>query len=292
MAGAGVSRPLPAVAVLAAGGVALLVGSLWWRAPGGSEAVQAPAGHGAVAAGPVPGAMDSAATAAAVPPDAGSRARLMQRYAGELDEDARGAVLAELLRDPDAALRDFALGLVTGADAGTRLRGYELLAAFPLEDAAVRGAMLAGLGNERDPMVLARVAGLVVPTVLPSSQAAPIADALQALAAHADPDVRAQGVLQAAQWAAPGEAEPLLARALLDDSPEVRKAGIAGAIATRALSPQLKDALLWIAGDAASDPEQRAAAVFALQWYRLDDAEYAIYRQAEAAGADAHPGTR
>ena len=83
-----------------------------------------------------------------------------------------------------------------------------------------------------------------------------------------------------------------LARALLDDSPEVRKAGIAGAIATRALSPQLKDALLWIAGDAASDPEQRAAAVFALQWYRLDDAEYAIYRQAEAAGADAHPGTR
>lgn len=155
-------------------------------------------------------------------------------------------------------------------------------------DADTRAAMLAGLRGERDPRVLARVAELMAPAVLPATEAGPIADALQTVARHDDPEVRARGVVQAAQWAAPGEAEGLLARALLDESPQVREAAVAGVIATRAHSPRLKDALRWIAADDASDPHRRAAAVFALQWYRLDDAEYALYRQAEAATGHAH----
>lgn len=288
MASTGVSRtPLVIAALLAALGGGLLVAT-WMRAPADAPPAPTTDAGMAAAAAAEPAARPVAASAWSGPGHAGSRQALMQRYANELDEDVRGALLAELQQHPDEALRDFALGLLAAPDADARLRGYELLAAFPLEDAAVRGAVVAGLGDERDPRVLARLAGLAVPTVLPASEAEPMADALRALAGHEDPDVRAQGVVQAAQWAAPGEAEPLLARALLDASPQVRQAGIAGTIATRARSPQIKDALLWIAGDAASDSEQRAAAVFALQWYRLDDAEYAIYRQAEAALGDHH----
>lgn len=287
----GVSRLVLAACLLAAAISGALLGAAGTRhaapeAPSttaGAAAVPLPAGSGH---GGFPGAAVSHLHASHA--DAPDRQALMQRYATELDEDARGALLAELQRHPDDVLRDFALGLVASGDADGRLRGYELLSAFPLDDADTRGAMLAGLRGEQDPVVLARVAELVVPTVLPAGNAGEIADALGSLATHDDPEVRARGVVQAAQWAAPGEAEGLLAGALLDESPQVREAAVAGVIATRAHSPRLKDALLWIAGDASTDPGQRASAVFALQWYRLDDAEYAIYRQAEADTGHAH----
>lgn len=287
MASTGVSKTtLAATALVAAVGGAVL-GAAWTRGTAPVTVAAAPAVAAEAAPGPLP--MQSAASSPwSAPGEPASREALMQRYATELDEDTRGALLAELQRSPDDALRDFALDLVAAGDADTRLRGYELLAAFTLEDGAVRGAVLSGLAGERAPRVLARVATLTVPTVLPASEAAPVANALAELAGHRDPAVRAQGVVQAAQWAAPGEAGPLLARALLDESAEVRKAAVAGTIATRASSPQIKDALLWIAGDDEADPEQRTAAVFALQWYRLDDAEYAIYREAESASGHAH----
>lgn len=275
--------------------VAVLAGALltaaWMRqaGPGASPTVTdvlpggaAPSAEGAALA------MQGNATTWGVP-DGDARRALMQRYATELDEDVRGALLAELQRHPDDELRDFALELVSGGDAATRLRGYDLLAVFPLGAAEVRDAVLAGLGNERNPQVLAQVVGLAVPTVLPASDAEPMADALQALTSHRDPDVRARSVVHAAQWAEPEQARQLLTRAILDESPQVRHAAIAGVIATRAHSPQLKEALLWTASDAGTSDEQRAAAVFALQWYRLDDKEYAIYRQAERdTGGHAH----
>ncbi len=288
--GAGVSRLALAAAVLASALLGALGGASWMRRAVDARPAEAP---GAVMAArdegvpvlrdvPVPRAMRSTADGPA------SRATLMQQYANALDEDVRGALLARLQRQPDAALRDFALGLVASADADARLRGYALLSAFPLDEAGTREAVLAGLAGERDPPVLASVVDLAVPTMLPASEAAPMASALAALARHQDAAVRARSVTRAAQWAGPGDAEPLLARALVDDAPEVRQAAIAGVIATRAHSPQLKDALLWIAGDEAAVPDQRAAAVFALQWYRLDDGEFAIYRDAEAATGHGH----
>lgn len=287
MASTGVSKATLAATALVAALAGAVLGAAWTRGTAPVPVAAAPAVAAEAAPGPLPMQV-AAASPWSAPGEPASREALMQRYTTELDEDTRGALLAELQRSPDDALRDFALDLVTAGDADTRLRGYELLATFTLEDGAVRGAVLSGLADERDPRVLARVATLTVPTVLPAPEAAPVADALAELADHRDPAVRAQGVVQAAQWAAPGEAGPLLARALLDESAEVRKAAVAGTIATRASSPQIKDALLWIAGDDDADPEQRAAAVFALQWYRLDDAEYAIYREAESASGHAH----
>lgn len=285
------TRARLAASLVAAAVAGALLGSAWTRRvdAGGPDLRQEARGATAVASAPHALPRNAAGPAAsAVGATTGDRLELMQRYATELDEDARGALLAELQRSPDADVRDFALSLVSAADADTRLRGYELLAAFPLDDEATRAAMLAGLRGEPDPRVLARVAGLMVPTVLPATDAGAVAEALQTLATHDDVEVRARSVAQAAQWAAPGEAEGLLARAILDDSPEVRQAAVAGVIATRAHSPRLKDALLWIAGDASADAGQRAAAVFALQWYRLDAAEYALYRQAEADTGHAH----
>lgn len=288
---AGVNRPALAAGLVAAALAGALLGAAWTRRgdAGAGGPASVPAAATPLSPASTPASRPRSPVGVAPRIDPVDRQALMQRYANELDEDMRGALLAELQRHPDAALRDFALALVASGDADGRLRGYELLAAFPLhDDPDARAAMLAGLRGERDPRVLARVAELMVPTMLPASEAGPIAEALQAVATHDDPDVRARGVVQAAQWAAPGEAEGLLASALLDDSPRVRQAAVAGVIATRAHSPRLKDALLWIAGDAAADADQRAAAVFALQWYRLDDAEYALYRQAEADTGHAH----
>ncbi|MDH5823045.1 HEAT repeat domain-containing protein [Luteimonas sp. RD2P54] len=212
--------------------------------------------------------------------------QLLQRYATEAEEDERGALLA-LLRGVgnDDVLR-FALALAGSGEAEARRRGLALLEAFPLDRPDVRDTVALGLQAERDPAVLQRYVELAAPAVMPVEDAAPLVRGLEALTAHPDPEIRGRSVVQFAQWSDPAAAEEALGRALIDQAPEVRRAAVGGIVATRARSDRLKDGLLWMASDAATTAEDRAAAVFALQWFALDRDEYALYRQA-AAQADA-----
>ena len=207
----------------------------------------------------------------------------LDRYASIPEEDERGALLASLGMVGGDTVRAFALSLLAQDDPAKRSRGLDLLATFPLDAEGVREAVAAGLDGERDPALLGRYVDLAVPTVLPPDDAVPMSASLQRLTMHADAAVRARSVPQAAQWSTSDEdVEVLLNRAMLDDAPEVRRAAVAGIIATRSRSPRLKDALLWLAADRDATAEDRSAALFALQWYPLTAADYSIYHAADA----------
>ncbi|WP_149194683.1 hypothetical protein [Luteimonas suaedae] len=212
--------------------------------------------------------------------------QLLQEYAAAIDEDVRGARLAALAAAADETVLRFALDLASSRDADARRRGLDLLAIFPFDTPGIREFVTHGLQQETDPQTLAALVELAAPTVMPTEDAAPLVSQLERLTAHADPTVRSRSVMQYAQWSGPAEGEALLSRAILDEDAEVRRAAIAGVVASNARSDRLKDALLWIAGDARASSQDRSAAVFALQSFALDREEYALYRQAAAATDD------
>ena len=143
----------------------------------------------------------------------------------------------------------------------------------------MRALLLRQMGQEQDPVLLKTLVELLAPTPLASEDVAPMLGQLERLRHHADPGVRATAVLQSAQWDKSAGVEDILQRA-------VREAAIAGVTSSATRSDRIKDALLDIANNPQSGREERAAAVFALQNFELDRAEYQIYRDAAAATSD------
>jgi hypothetical protein len=150
----------------------------------------------------------------------------------------------------------------------------------------VRELLLQQMGQEQDPALLKTLVELLAPAPLASEDVAPMLGQLERLRQHADPGVRAAAVLQSAQWDKSAGVEDILQRALLDPEPQVREAAIAGVTSSATRSDRIKDALLEIANNPHSGREQQAAAVFALQNFELDRAEYQIYRNAAEAASD------
>lgn len=207
---------------------------------------------------------------------------LLREYAFAADLDRRGALLAVLQGVANDEVLQAGRRLAGDADPAVRDQGYALLRAFPLDRAEARAAIADGLQRETDPALLAQLLGGLEPAVLADEDAAPLLERAVALTGHTDPAVRAGAVLQSARWNRSGDSAALLERALLDPAADVRAAAVAGIEASGARTPRLRDALLDLAGDARIATEQRRAALFALQRFALDRADYALYRQAEA----------
>ena len=212
--------------------------------------------------------------------------RLLARYRGESEPDRKGAVLAILQGVANQDVQRFALELAASPDPSTRRDGLALLSAYSVEEAPVRELLLRQMQQEQDPALLETLVELLAPAPLPSEDVAPMLGQLERLRQHADPGVRAAAVLQSAQWDKSAGVEDLLQRALLDPEPQVREAAIAGVTSSATRSDRIKDALLDIASDPGSGREERAAAVFALQNFELDRAEYQLYRDAAEATSD------
>lgn len=214
---------------------------------------------------------------------------LLQRYRNETDPAARGELAALLNAVSGEDVLRFALSLSASTRAEDERAGLELLSAYSMDRAEVRQTVLAKLAQGGDPQRRAELVAMLTPATLPSEDAAPVVAELAALARDADPSLRAQAVLQLAQWDDSEQTEDLLHRAILDPSAQVRANAIAGVQGSRLRSDRLKDALLAIAADPASSAGDRGAATFALQDFRLNRAEYAIWRRAQAQ-ADAESG--
>ncbi|MGO1070283.1 HEAT repeat domain-containing protein [Lysobacter sp. CA199] len=214
---------------------------------------------------------------------------LLQRYRDETDAVARGELLSLLNAVSGEEVLRFALSLTASTRAQDERDGLELLRAYSMDRAEVREAVLAKLQSGGDPQRTAELVGMLTPTTMPAEDAAPVLAELGQLTRHPDPAVRSEAVLQLAQWDDGAQAEELLHRALLDASPQVRGKAIAGVQSSHARSDRLKEALLDIADDPASSAADRGAAAFALQDFRLNRAEYAIWRRAQTR-ADADSG--
>ncbi|MEH6418347.1 HEAT repeat domain-containing protein [Pseudomonas sp. CGJS7] len=214
---------------------------------------------------------------------------LLQRYRDETDAVARGELLSLLNAVSGEDVLRFALSLAASTRAEDERDGLELLRAYSMDRAEVRGAVLAKLQQGGTPERTAELVGMLTPTTMPAEDAVPVLAELGQLTRHPDPAVRAEAVLQLAQWDDGAQAEELLHRALLDASPQVRGKAIAGVQSSHARSDGLKEALLDIADDPASSAADRGAAAFALQDFRLNRAEYAIWRRAQTR-ADADSG--
>jgi HEAT repeats len=217
------------------------------------------------------------------PSDADLR-ELMRRYAVETELDKRGALLAILQANPNEEVKAFALALAASRDAAARQEGLELLKAFPLDDAKVRGFLVDQIDQEQDPAMLTKLVDMLSPTMVATEDAAPLVAQLVRLRAHPDPEVRAASILQSSQWDRGGDLENTLHSAMLDPDPRVRQAAIGGISAERVRSDRLKDMLLAIASDPKTGAEERNRAIFALEGFALNRAEYEVYRQAGRMG--------
>ncbi|MBT2752542.1 MULTISPECIES: HEAT repeat domain-containing protein [unclassified Lysobacter] len=206
---------------------------------------------------------------------------LLQRFRNETEPAARGELLSLLNAVSGDDVLRFALSLAASTRAQDERDGLDLLRAYSIDRAEVRQAVLSKLEQDGDPQRTAELVGMLTPTTMPSEDAAPVVAQLSALTRHADPAVRAEAVLQLAQWDDGAQAEDVLHRALLDASPQVRGKAIAGVQSSHLRSDRLKEALLDIAADPASSPADRGAAAFALQDFRLNRAEYGIWRRAQ-----------
>ena len=215
--------------------------------------------------------------------DADLRA-LMRRYALETELDKRGALLAILQANPNEEMRAFALELAASRDAAARQAGLDLLKAFPLDDAKVRGFLVGQIDQEQDPAMLTKLVDMLSPTMVATEDAAPLVAQLARLREHPDPEVRAASILQSSQWDRGGDLENTLHSAMLDPDPRVRQAAIGGISAERVRSDRLKDMLLAIASDPKTGAEERNRAIFALEGFALNRAEYEVYRQAGRMG--------
>ena len=209
---------------------------------------------------------------------------LMRRYTLETELDKRGALLAILQANPNEEVKAFALALAASRDAADRQEGLELLKAFPLDDATVRGFLVGQIDQEQDPAMLTKLVDMLSPTMVATEDAAPLVAQLARLREHPDPEVRAASILQSSQWDRGGDLENTLHDAMLDPDPRVRQAAIGGISAERVRSDRLKDMLLAIASDPKTTAEERSRAIFALEGFALNRAEYAVYRQAGRLG--------
>lgn len=209
--------------------------------------------------------------------------QLLARYRSESEPDRKGAVLAILQSIANQDVQRFALELAGSADSATRRDGLSLLSAYSMEEAPVRQLLVRQIGREQDPALLKQMVEMLAPAPIASEDVTPMLDQLARLRQHDDPGVRAASVLQSAQWDKSAGAEDMLQRALLDPEAQVREAAIAGVTSSSVRSDRIKDALLDIASNPHSGDDERAAAVFALQAFSLDRAEYGIYRAAAGA---------
>ena len=205
---------------------------------------------------------------------------LMRQYALDPELDKRGALLAIMQSMPNDEVKHFALQLAASSDPVTRQEGLQLLKAFPLDDAEVRGFLVGQIDQEQDPAMLKELVEMLAPTMVATEDAAPLVEQLVRLREHPDPEVRAASVLQSSQWDRSGDLENTLQLALLDPDVRVRQAAIAGVTSERVHSDRLKDMLLAIANDPQSSNEERSAAIFALEGFALNRSEYELYRQA------------
>lgn len=214
---------------------------------------------------------------------------LLQRYGRETAPDARGELLALLHAVGGEDVLRYALSQAASTRAQDERVGLDLLGGYSLERAEVRETLLAKLRAGGDPQREAELIRMLTPAAMPDEDAAPVVERLDALARDRDPEVRAEAVAQLAQWAEPAQAEEALHRALLDPAAAVRGKAIVAVSGSHARSARLKDALLAVAADPSSSAADRGAAAMALQDFRLNRAEYAIWKRAQAR-ADAESG--
>lgn len=207
---------------------------------------------------------------------------LLQRYRNERDLAARGELLSLLNAVSGEEVLRFALSLSASTRPEDERDGLELLRAYSMDRPEVRQTLLAKLERGGDPQRMGELVAMLTPATMPSEDAAPVVAELAALARHPDPNLRAQAVLQLSQWDDGEQVEDLLHRAILDSSAEVRAKAIAGVQGSGIRSDRLKEALLAIAADPESSAADRGAATFALQEFRLNRAEYGIWRRAQA----------
>ncbi len=213
---------------------------------------------------------------------------LLQRYAAEAESDRKGALLAVLQGAATDDVLRFALERADSADPETRRDALALLRAFPLDRAEVRDTLVGQLRDERDPAMQAELLDMLAPVPIAQEDAAPLLAQLAQMRGSNDAAVRAAAVRQSAQWDRSSAVEPMLHAALMDSDPRVRTAALSGVYVSAARSDRLRDALLAIASDARAEADQRHAAVLGLQHFALDRAEYAVYRDAADALAEAH----
>lgn len=214
---------------------------------------------------------------------------LLQRYGNETAADARGELLALLHAVGGEDVLRYALSRAASTRAEDERVGLDLLGGYSLERAEVRETLLAKLRAGGEPQREAELIRMLTPAAMPDEDAAPVVERLAALARDGDPEVRGEAVAQLAQWAEPAQAEEALHRALLDPAAAVRSKAIVAVSGSHARSERLKDALLAIAADPAGSAADRGAAAMALQDFRLNRAEYAIWKRAQAR-ADAESG--
>lgn len=156
------------------------------------------------------------------------------------------------------------------------------LAALDTQDAAIRQQLVHLLVNAPSPEAKAAIFNALQPVPLAQEDVAPLIDHLQAIHDAGDPALRANALVQWAQWDRGDRLRPLLNRGLHDPHPYVVRGAITAVALSNLRGQDLKESLLLLANDTAPASELRSAAIDALRDFSLTRAEDAIVRRSES----------
>lgn len=156
------------------------------------------------------------------------------------------------------------------------------LAALDVRDGSTRDQVAHLLANEPSPAVKAAIFNALQPVPLAQEDVAPLIDQLQAVHDAGDPALRANALVQWAQWDRGDRLLPLLNRGLHDPHPYVVRGAITAVALSNLRGQDLKESLLLLANDTAPDSELRSAAIDALHDFSLTRAEDAVVRRSES----------
>lgn len=218
--------------------------------------------------------------------------KLIDRYDSILAPRQRArlkVLLTDVGGEPVAA---FSQRLATSRDPAARKDGFEMLQRLPaeLQSPVVRELIRTAWYTEQDPAVLSRALIALKPgAAAPDAQTL---DQLRHLTYGQDPAVRANSLMQLAQWDKSPGMEEYVYQAVIDASAEVRRAGVMAALESGSRSARLKDALLTMIQNGGESEEVRGYALDALRFFSLSGYELTLYQEAQrAALAQARPAT-
>jgi hypothetical protein len=206
---------------------------------------------------------------------------LISRFEAETNAEAKDALRVVLSGLPLPEVVDFAQRLALG-NVVQRKDAYELLSSVT-DSGKAHSAILRALDTEQDPALLSQAVKALRPMIVDPAQTQATVATLSRLTQNTDPLVRGPSLQALAQWDKTGSvAEPSVYQALIDQQPEIRADAVSALMYSSQLnSERLKTALIDILGstDAA---DTKIMVLQALGRFKLTDAEYAIYSQANA----------
>jgi len=209
--------------------------------------------------------------------------QLMQSYDKESNSQTRQLIVSLLSGIEKPEVLDFSKQLALSSDTAQRKDGLTMLQYLSGDVPEVRPLILQALARDKSPdIIMMALAALKPPAennTSASKDAAAVVAQLQELTTNADPNIRLQSIVQLGEWDKADSSQEQWARALEDQSPQVRQAAVTAIVQSGTQSDIVKAALMNMANNQNENQDVRGNALQVLERFTLSKDEAANYSQ-------------